>query len=296
MQYTGQRVETSLGLLFYNARWYDPAAGRFIQPDTIIPGGVQGLDRYGYVSNNPIRYTDPSGHKACTDDGICSGQAPITAKTYQSILKSYGITTSGEWTLGMLREAYNGVTKVGYALSGVMKNMNSAQAFKYVFGSMKFCSGDCDGYKLGGYYGISHGSTILFKPEVLTGYGVAHELRHSFETRVYDSLGKNVSNAPVNMLTAHGNELLDLFNNHVTGYDSNAGTFVRTMLGYGDCGLQCAYHPLNMDDDGKTAGEDFADMFMNWTYNSFSSDPNGAGAARNDWINRNMADWISYIS
>jgi YD repeat-containing protein len=23
-QYTGQRVETSLGLLFYNARWYDP--------------------------------------------------------------------------------------------------------------------------------------------------------------------------------------------------------------------------------------------------------------------------------
>jgi RHS repeat-associated protein len=62
VQYTGQRVESGLGLRFYNARWYDPAAGRFIQPDTIIPGGVQGLDRYGYSYNNPVKYIDPIGH------------------------------------------------------------------------------------------------------------------------------------------------------------------------------------------------------------------------------------------
>jgi RHS repeat-associated protein len=37
MQYTGQRVESSLGLLFYNARFYDPSIGRFIQADTIVP-------------------------------------------------------------------------------------------------------------------------------------------------------------------------------------------------------------------------------------------------------------------
>ncbi len=34
----------------------------FAQADTIAPGGVQGLDRYAYVNNNPVRYTDPSGH------------------------------------------------------------------------------------------------------------------------------------------------------------------------------------------------------------------------------------------
>ncbi len=61
MQYTGQRLESSLGLLFYNSRWYDPAAGRFIQADTIVPGGVQGLDRYAYSYNNPVKYTDPTG-------------------------------------------------------------------------------------------------------------------------------------------------------------------------------------------------------------------------------------------
>ncbi|KAF0107994.1 MAG: hypothetical protein FD146_1292 [Anaerolineaceae bacterium] len=65
-QYTGQRNESAIGLYYYNARWYDPALGRFTQADTIVPGGSQGLDRYAYVSNSPVRYRDPSGHCAGT--------------------------------------------------------------------------------------------------------------------------------------------------------------------------------------------------------------------------------------
>jgi RHS repeat-associated protein len=69
-QYTGQRVETSLGLLFYNARWYDPALGRFLQADTLVPGAgnPQAYDRYAYVLNSPINYTDPSGHHYCDSE------------------------------------------------------------------------------------------------------------------------------------------------------------------------------------------------------------------------------------
>ncbi len=64
-RYTGQRQEAALGLYFYNARWYDPALGRFTQPDTIVPepGNPQSLNRFAYVRNNPLRYVDPSGHK-----------------------------------------------------------------------------------------------------------------------------------------------------------------------------------------------------------------------------------------
>ena len=56
--------ELARGLYFYHARYYDPTLARFIQPDTIVPdpGDPQSLNRYSYVNNNPVRYTDPSGH------------------------------------------------------------------------------------------------------------------------------------------------------------------------------------------------------------------------------------------
>ena len=65
--YTGQYSNMGdFGLMFYNARWYDPSIGRFAQVDTIIPQqqGVQAWDRYAYSNNNPARYTDLSGHCA----------------------------------------------------------------------------------------------------------------------------------------------------------------------------------------------------------------------------------------
>ena len=62
-QFTGQRNEASIGLYHYGARWYDPALGRFIQADTIVPQpeDPQSLNRYSYVLNNPLKHTDPSG-------------------------------------------------------------------------------------------------------------------------------------------------------------------------------------------------------------------------------------------
>ena len=68
-RYTGQREVDDVGLYFYNARWYDPALGRFIQADTIVPeaGNPQAWDRYAYANNNPTNSTDPTGHRACAD-------------------------------------------------------------------------------------------------------------------------------------------------------------------------------------------------------------------------------------
>jgi len=68
MRYTGQRWDPGTGLYFYNAWWYDPALGRFAQPDTLVPdpGSPQALKRYAYVTNNPLRYTAPTGHWLAT--------------------------------------------------------------------------------------------------------------------------------------------------------------------------------------------------------------------------------------
>jgi RHS repeat-associated protein len=63
-RYTGQIEDAAIGLYFYNARYYDPYLNRFISPDSIIPdpANPQDLNRYSYVRNNPVRYTDPTGH------------------------------------------------------------------------------------------------------------------------------------------------------------------------------------------------------------------------------------------
>jgi RHS repeat-associated protein len=63
LNYTGQRLDDT-GLLFYNARYYDPGIGRFVSADSVLPDqkNPQARNRYTYVLNNPMRYTDPSGH------------------------------------------------------------------------------------------------------------------------------------------------------------------------------------------------------------------------------------------
>ena len=67
--------------MFYNARWYDSSIGRFAQADTDVPAsqGVQAYDRYAAMSNNPVRYTDPSGHRAtCDVDENCKLAQQLT--------------------------------------------------------------------------------------------------------------------------------------------------------------------------------------------------------------------------
>ncbi len=63
-KFTGQRLDDPTGLYFFHSRYYDPQLGRFIQPDSIVqaPTDPQTLNRYSYVRNNPLKYTDPSGH------------------------------------------------------------------------------------------------------------------------------------------------------------------------------------------------------------------------------------------
>jgi RHS repeat-associated protein len=61
--YTGHEHLNNLGVIHMNGRVYDPVLGRFLSPDPIVqsPHDTQGFNRYAYVRNNPLRYTDPSG-------------------------------------------------------------------------------------------------------------------------------------------------------------------------------------------------------------------------------------------
>ena len=72
--FTGHEELDELALVHMNGRVYDPALGRFLSADSIIesPSVLQSFNRYSYVLNNPLRYTDASGH--CVWD-FCIGEA-----------------------------------------------------------------------------------------------------------------------------------------------------------------------------------------------------------------------------
>lgn len=61
--YTGHEHLLGVGLIHMNGRLYDPILHRFLAPDNFIeaPFNTQNYNRYGYVLNNPLKYTDPSG-------------------------------------------------------------------------------------------------------------------------------------------------------------------------------------------------------------------------------------------
>ena len=69
--FTGQKRDAS-GLLYYNARYYDPALGTFISPDSLVPGAGQVINynRFLYARGNPMKYRDPTGHDPLSPEWV----------------------------------------------------------------------------------------------------------------------------------------------------------------------------------------------------------------------------------
>ncbi|PYG87269.1 RHS repeat-associated protein [Ruminiclostridium sufflavum DSM 19573] len=62
--FTGYQYDAETGLYYLNARMYDPKTARFLQEDTYLgdPSDPLSLNLYTYCHNEPIMYTDPTGH------------------------------------------------------------------------------------------------------------------------------------------------------------------------------------------------------------------------------------------
>lgn len=62
--FTGHEHLDEMNLIHMNGRVYDPVLGRFMTPDPFVGNAtdLQSYNRYSYVNNNPLMYTDPSGY------------------------------------------------------------------------------------------------------------------------------------------------------------------------------------------------------------------------------------------
>ena len=61
--FTGHEHLDNVGLIHMNGRVYDPVLGRMLSADPFVqfPADTQSFNRYAYVHNNPLSFTDPSG-------------------------------------------------------------------------------------------------------------------------------------------------------------------------------------------------------------------------------------------
>ncbi len=59
VRFTDHRTDDETGLIYMNARYYDPTLGRFLSPDPVLsdPANPQDLDRFAYVRNGPLHNT-----------------------------------------------------------------------------------------------------------------------------------------------------------------------------------------------------------------------------------------------
>ncbi len=77
-RYRGYVYDAETGLYYVTSRYYDPEIGRFINADSQLNAkdGILGYNLYAYCNNNPIMYSDPSGHSiilACIIVGAVIG-------------------------------------------------------------------------------------------------------------------------------------------------------------------------------------------------------------------------------
>jgi hypothetical protein len=88
--------------------------GRFTQPDLIIPEnqGVQAWDRYAYVNNNPVRYSDLTGH--C----IFGLDTAICVELILHLIAEVLVTDLADGRFDTLRNAQTTVNTTASALMG----------------------------------------------------------------------------------------------------------------------------------------------------------------------------------
>ena len=92
--YTGHVNDADTGLVYMQARYYDPGRGGFLSVDPVgpTPGNIYSFNRYGYASNNPIMNIDPDGRQSV---GEMIDDNAMAAASHGDNLATYGWAFAG---------------------------------------------------------------------------------------------------------------------------------------------------------------------------------------------------------
>ena len=107
--YTSHEHLSEVGLIHMNGRLYDPVLRSFLMPDNFIqqPENTQNYNRYAYVLNNPLMYTDPSGEMFGSDLALLGAISanPVTFGVGAAIM--LGSVLAANWDKWGVKDFFN---------------------------------------------------------------------------------------------------------------------------------------------------------------------------------------------
>jgi len=148
LKFTGKERDAETGLDYFQTRYFSGAQGRFSSPDDPFadqhPADPQSWNLYGYVRNNPLAFTDPSGN-ACVQDSNGSwandnsgGQSCEEVDEENSKWLEPSVTVTATYTrddqIQMLANDVSDLTSTASVSEVVVNGMVGAQAAEGIAG------------------------------------------------------------------------------------------------------------------------------------------------------------------
>ena len=123
IRYRGYYFDVETGFYYLNSRYYNPQTARFLTPDSLsildeTKSQINGLNLYSYCRNDPVNYTDRTGHSPWTD--FWNGVGNWFVDHWVELAIGAGAIAVGVITMGV------GAAIGGATFAGVMATMGTA--------------------------------------------------------------------------------------------------------------------------------------------------------------------------
>ena len=180
LRYRSYYFDADTGLYYLNARYYNPQWRRFISPDDtayLDIETVNGLNLYAYCGNDPINYSDPSGHSLILTVALIlmgvGAAAGVGYAAYTDYTDDYDINGSVGW------QTYVGSAIIGGAIGFGLGYFGPSIA-SFLGSSFSFTLPSLGALNMGGALALASGATVTVTGVQIAGGAIAAGLGIAF--------------------------------------------------------------------------------------------------------------------